>query len=139
MAIAGHTTQVFVLASAGTPDAGDEIDGINSATFSPSRDMLDRTDFKDGDARRKLAGLKDGSISLSGDAEMEDPVQDLIRSAFDNGTTVQVYIHFAPGAASGSKGYTAQCLVENYEIGSSYDDKVSFSASLTFDGAPTAV
>jgi predicted secreted protein len=140
MALAGHPVLVYAKATNAAAVSGDEVDGINSVSYGPSLDLLDVTDFKDTTGTKlKLAGLKDGSISLSGDLEMTDAPQTLLRTAAGDGSSVWMTIHFNPSGAASAKGFQVECKVESFEISASVDGKVEFSASLQFNGAPVAV
>lgn len=138
MANAAHPLAVKVSA---TDASYQEVDGINSVKYGPSRTMLETTDFKDTSAAKtRMAGLKDGTIELSGDLEEADTNgQNIIRTAFDNGTDCWVQIEFVPGASAGSKGYKVKGLVESHEISAEPDGKVTWSATIQFNGAPAAV
>lgn len=137
MALAGHPVVVYAKATSASPSAGDEVDGINNVTYSPSLDLLDVTDFKDSTgAKLKLGGLKDGSISLSGDLEMTDAPQALLRTAAGDGSSVWMSCYFNPSGSTGQKGFKVECKVESFEITAAVDGKVEFSASLQFTGAP---
>lgn len=140
MALAAHPVVVYAKSTSSTAVGADEVDGINSVTYSPSLDLLDVTDFKDTTGTKlKLGGLKDGSVSLSGDLEMADAPQTLIRTAASDGSSVWMTMHFNPSGSAGSKGFNVECKVESFEISASVDGKVEFSASLQFTGAVTAV
>lgn len=140
MALAGHPVLVYAKATNAAAVSGDEVDGINSVSYSPSLDLLDVTDFKDTTGTKlKLAGLKDGSVSLSGDLEMADAPQALLRTAGGDGSSVWITIHFNPSGAASSKGFQVECKVESFEISASVDGKVEFTASLQFTAAPVAV
>lgn len=140
MALAGHPVLVYAKATNAVAVSGDEVDGINSVSYSPSLDLLDVTDFKDSTGTKlKLGGLKDGSVSLSGDLEMTDAPQGLLRTAAGDGSSVWMTMHFNPSGAASSKGFQVECKVESFEISASVDGKVEFSASLSFTGAPVAV
>lgn len=137
MALAGHPVKCFVKASNASPVSGDELDGINNVSYSPSLDILDVTDFKDTTGfKKKLAGLKDGSVSFSGDFEPTDAPQSLLRSSWLSGASIWTTLHFDPSAAAGSRGYQVECIVESFEISAAVDGKVEFSCSLQFNGAP---
>lgn len=139
MALAGHPVVVYVKATSASAIAGDEIDGINNVSYSPTVDMLEVTDFKDTSGyRQKLAGLRDGSITLSGDLEMADAPQDLLRTAFGDGTSVWATLHFDPGGSAGSKGFKVECKVSANDVSASFDGKVETSFTLDFTAAPAA-
>jgi predicted secreted protein len=140
MAIAAHGTKIYCKSSSAAPSASDEVKGLNDFSASSSKTMLDVTDFKDSaGVKLKLAGLEDGSFSLSGDLESGDAPQALIRSSFDSGATVYLTLHWDPTAPALSKGYQFPCIVESYEVKGSVDGKTEFSASLQLNGAKTAV
>ncbi len=136
MALAGHQVKLFAKASVAAVVVGDEIDGINSVDYSPSVDLLDVTDFKDtSGAKLKLAALQDGSVSLSGDLELADAPQTLLRTSV-TGASVWCSFHFNSGAAAGSRGFTVECKVANFKINAAVEDKVQFSCELQFTGIP---
>ena len=140
MALPSHPAVVYAKSTNAAPSGSDEIDGLNSVGYSPSVDLLDVTDFKDTTgAKLKMAALSDGSISLSGDLEIGDAPQALLRSSMLTGASVWITIHFNPSGSAGSKGFQVECKVESYDINASVDGKNEFSASLQFTGAPVAV
>jgi len=113
----------------------DEICGINDVSYGPSRELLDDTDFCDtSGARSRITGLRDASISMSGDYYAADTAQARIRTAFDNATSVYVKILW-----DGTNGQKLLCAVESHEINGSVDGKVEWSADFQADGTPTAV
>lgn len=139
MSNAAHPLVVKVATPADASYA--EVDGIKSVKFGPSRTMLETTDFKDtSGAKTRLAGLKDGTIELSGDLEEGDTNgQNVVRGCFDSGAACWVQIEFAPSAGAGSKGYKVQGIVASYDISADVDGLVSWTASIPFNGAPVAV
>jgi predicted secreted protein len=140
MPLAGHPVLVYAKASSAAAVSGDEIDGINSVSYSPTLDLLDVTDFKDTTGMKlKIGGLKDGSISIGGDLEMTDAPQTLLRTAAGDGSSVWITIHFNPSGAALAKGFNVECKVESFEISASVDGKVEMSASLQFTGAVVLV
>jgi len=137
MALAGHPVKLFAKSSSGAVVAGDELDGINNVTYSPTVDLLDVTDFKDtSGAKKKLAALSDGTVSLAGDLELADAPQNLLRSSMTSGADVHITFHFDPTAGAGSRGFQVPCKVESFEISAAVHGKAEFSCSLQFNGAP---
>lgn len=132
MAFAGHPSKVEVSTDGITYT---EVDGINDYNFSPSRNILDTTDFKDtSGGHTHMYGLMDCKIDLSGDYEDSDTNgQNLIRSAFLNGTALFCGIKF-----DGTDGLKCQVVVETFEISAGVDDKVNVSISLMSIGVVTA-
>ena len=140
MALAGHPVVVFLKSTNPAPSGTDEVDGINNVSYSPSVDLLDTTDFKDTTGfKTKLAALKDGAISISGDFEPSDTPQQLVPTSWSSGASVWATLHFNPSGSAGTKGFQVECKVENFEISAAHDGKVEFTASLAFTAAPTAV
>ena len=132
MALAAHPVIINAGAAASPTD---EMDGIISATFSPTRDLLDETDFADtSGAHKRFGGLRDGTISLSGDYEASDTAQTALRAAFDGGTEFHVQILW-----DGTNGHEVETRVESYEISASVEGKVEFSATLQFNAIPGTV
>lgn len=140
MANAAHLLKVYVRSDATTPTGTDEVAGANSVDFSPSIAMLDITDFKDTSAaKKKLAGLTDGTISISGPLDLSDTVQNLIRTQALSGGALYVQVHFNPTGTSGQKGYSVQCLAKGLKMSGQVDGVNEFSVDLEFNGAPAAV
>lgn len=139
MASAAHPVVVKVATPADASYA--EMDGIKSVKFGPSRTMLETTDFKDtSGAKTRLAGLKDGTIELSGDLEEGDTSgQNVVRGCFDSGADCWTQILFAPSASAGSQGYKVKGIVASYDLNADVDGLVSWTASIQFNGAPVAV
>ena len=140
MPVAANPVVVYIKASSAAPVAGDEVDGINNYSFGPKMDLLETTDFKDTTgAKTKIAGLLDGTISLSGMAEMSDAPQNLLRSSWLSGASVWCTIHWNPSGGAGTKGYQVECKVESWESSGEVAGLANFSVSLSFTGAPVAV
>ena len=128
MALVGHAAQVRV---ATTDASGREVDGISSIDWGPARELLETTDFADTTgARTRLAGLKDLQVTLSGDHEASDTGQGILRTAFDDGSSV--WVRFLP---NGSTGFKCECKVSDYKISASFDGKVETSFTLSGTGA----
>src|SRR4051812_46813674 len=101
MALPGYPIKVYAKASNATPISGDEVDGMNDATFNEMIELLETTDFKSGGAaawKTRIGGLNDGDINLAGDFEASDAPQQLMRSSKRTGTTVWISIYFNPTA-----------------------------------------
>lgn len=133
MSTAAHTRKLYVKTTSAAPSAGDELDGAKDFSFSTTRDVLDTTDFKDGDNRTKMLGLRDGSGSISGDWEPSDSIQTILRTAHSAGTTV--YVTDLP---DGTNGFTFPVLVESVEVGGGVGDLVSATFNITQNGAAIA-
>ncbi len=128
MALAAHALKV---SCADTDVAGDEIDGIKTVDFSASGTMLDVTDFMDTSAAHaRILGLKDLTVTVSGDYESADTGQARLRTNWAAGTTT--HFRFLP---NGSTGFKCAMIVQDYKIGGELDGIVSFSATLMGNGA----
>lgn len=140
MALAGYAVILYAKASASSVVSGDELDGVKSVDYSPTLSVLDITDFKDtGNARAKLATLRDGSISISGDCIMSDAPQGVLRTAATDGTSVWISLEVDPAGASNSKGFKVECKVASYKISASVEGIIAFSCDLQFTAAPTLI
>lgn len=108
-----------------------EIDGVTSCSIGRNRDMLDITSFKDtSGARKRLAGLKDGTIQISGNLILADAGQTEIRARYNDGADLE--FGFKWDGSSGTR-QTVACKVESYEESATVDGLVEFSATLQFN------
>lgn len=131
MTLAAHALAFKVSATDGSYT---EVDGINDLSWGPKRDMLESTDFKDTSAAKtRFSGLKDGVLSISGDAEFADTPQNLIRTSEDTGADLWCTILW-----DGSSGHKVKGIVESYTCKAGVAGKVEFSATINFNGAPAA-
>lgn len=133
MSTAAHLRKVYVRTDTTAPTGTDELDGAKDCSIDRTRDILDTTDFKDGDTRTKQAGLKDASGSISGDWLPSDTIQTILRNGYENGTLVYVTV-----LSDGTNGFTYPMLVSQMSEGGAVGDLVSIDFSLTQSGAPTA-
>jgi predicted secreted protein len=134
MAIAGFNSSIR--AATGASSTYFVVDGITNVSFSDGREMLDITDLADDNLRRRIAGLRDISFSLSGDVELADNGFLALATSYNTGNTV--YIQFL---VDGTNGLMVPCLVENKDVEASVDGKVTLSMSLQSEGVmlPVAV
>lgn len=134
-ATAAHTAALYAKSTSGSVSGSDEIDGINSVSVSQELTELETTDFKDTSSfKTRIAGLKDGSIEISGDFEPADAPQNLVRSSFLSGATI--YITYL---RDGTNGARFPALVTSIKEDGAVDGKAQFSATLKLNGAPTAL
>ena len=126
MALAGH--DIVITGATGASVAGTSLDGIKSVTVSDSRDLLDTTDFADGNVRARIAALRDYSLSLSGDFEPADGGYLRLRAAYDAGQVFWVRVHMG-GAAGASVGFMYPILMESLEITGAVEGKLEVSIS----------
>lgn len=95
--------------------------------------MLEITSFGDG-AIKRIAGLFDTPVTVSGHYDDGDTGQAAIRSALTGRT--QLYVRYLP---DGTNGFKVLCLVESYEFGSGVSDTNTFSVSFQSVAAPTLI
>lgn len=128
---AGFTNQVFILAGAVamSGSTGAKILGIDNSTYNKLCEILDIT--ASGDTHRKrMAGLLDSSINISGNLYVGDTTgQDVLVAG------ASCYIGTYP-SGTGVAGTQIPAIVENIEVSSAVDGKQTFSASLLANGAP---
>lgn len=137
---AGYQQELYVRSDTTAPTSTDKIDGILDASVQRTADTGETTDTKDGAGyKTRIQMLKDTSISMNGQYESGDAVQGILRSAYDDGSTVYVTHHTDPDAASGSKGFRYPMLVNQYEASTPVNNIGTFSAQLQGNGAPVAV
>lgn len=117
-----NTSLVLKCAATATPTV--DFDGIKKATITLDRQEHDVTDFADSTFRKRILGLKDFPISLSGDAEFSDTSFALMRTSYGSGATV--YVRILP---DGTNGFEVGCLVKSM----SFDNDVDSVSSVSID------
>lgn len=106
----------------------------NKVSFSPKRNMLDKTFFSQGDAaKHKFAGLTDGQIQIEGLYDSGDTTQALLLTQFNNGGDFWCWVKW-----NGVAGHKVQGIVSDWKIDSSVAAEVKFMATIEFNGVPTA-
>lgn len=95
--------------------------------------MLEITSFGDG-AIKRIAGLFDYPVTVSGHYDDGDTGQTAIRSALVGRS--QLYVRYLP---DGTNGFKVLCLVENHEMASGVSDTNTFSVSFQSVAAPTLI
>lgn len=132
--LAGKTNIVYILtgATAIADGTGAKISGVDSSTYNRLAEILEITQFGD-DYKKRMAGLKDTSVSLSGNYDPSDTNGQLELEPGDN-----VYIGIYP-EGTGTASKQIPMLVENFEQSASADGKQEFSSSLIGNGAPEAL
>jgi predicted secreted protein len=107
--------------------------GFRDFSISDSRDLLDITDFADGNVHSRLSGLRDVSVELSGDLEPADAGYLKLRAAYDAGDTCAIQV-FSSAVATTS-GYAFLMKVASLETKGAVDGKIEVSASLMIDAS----
>lgn len=108
------------------------IPGKNSVSLSTSRETLDVTDFDDASgARKRILGLKDYGVSLSGHyrpgTNQDDIFNALVAGDFDG--TVYIRILW-----DGSSGVTIPCVIASVDISAELEGTVEISVEAESDG-----
>lgn len=137
MALAGYGVEVSVATGASATYTA--FDGISQFTVSDGSDLLEITDFTDSRLRRRMAGMRDISISLSGDVEAGSVAYTSARAAYEAGNPLIVRILIQSTGATAGAAYSM--LLSSFERSASVDGKVELSLSLEHEGAfdPIAV
>lgn len=134
-----HIQKVYVTATDVAAVAADRIDGLDSASFTESIDLVDANYIGGSAYKGRVATLKDTSGDVSGHYFSANAPQNLIRSSHGTGATVYVTFIFDDGAAAGSKGKRVPMLVESFDEQLATGDVVKWSAKLVGNGTPTNV
>lgn len=132
MAIAGYND--LVTAATGASSTYVNVNGIKSFKIGDSRDMLDITDFADGNTRSRLAALRDVKIDISGDYEPTDSTGwGKIQAAYNAGT--QIALQVFTNAVATTSGFAYLLQIGNIDYSASVDGKVEVSCSLMIDAS----
>ena len=114
------------------------IDGTDISSYTDSksldrvRDTLETTAFGDTD-RAYISGLRGYSISMSGPW---DPTGDGVLDGADDGATV-AFVFGPEGNTTGDIQYSGSALISNYNISTSVDGRVEWSATFQPTGTVT--
>lgn len=131
MAIAGYNSAVT--AATGSGATFSEMGGIKSLSIGDSRDLLDITDFADGNVRARLAALRDISCELSGDYEPTDAGLLKLLACRDAGSDVCLKLYTSAAAPTSGFGYIFQ--VASVDIDSTVEGKAEVSISLMINSS----
>ena len=129
--LAGKINIVYILTgtTAMIATTGAKINGVDSSTYNRMAEMLEITQFGD-DYQKRIAGMKDTSVSLSGNYDPLDTAGQLDLEPGDF-----VYIGIYP-EGTGTAGKQIPMAVESFDQSSSATGKQEFSCSLSGNGAP---
>ena len=131
MALAGYGVEVSV--ATGASQTYTAFDGISQFTVSDGNDLLEITDFTDSRLRRRMVGMRDLSISLSGDVEIASVAYTNARAAYEAGNPLIVRVIITTSGATSGAAYSM--LLSSFERSASVDGKVELSLSLEHEGA----
>jgi hypothetical protein len=105
---------------------------VDSVTHDRTVDTAETSAFGVDD-KTFIAGLEDGSFSLSG--HWDSTADAAVDGAFDGAVVALTY--GPAGSAGGAIKYTCNALITNYAITSSVSDRVTWTVSLQRTGALT--
>jgi predicted secreted protein len=132
MAIAGFNSLVSV--ATGVSATYVPVDGIKQFSVGDSTDMFDITDYVDSNLRRRLAGLRDVNISLSGELETTNSGWVALKASYDAGAIVYVMV-----MSSATNGYTYAMLSDSFEVSAGVDKTVEVKCDLKHEGTVTPI
>ncbi|NOK06687.1 MULTISPECIES: phage tail tube protein [Myxococcus] len=122
------------------PSASNKMDGISDAPVNMTADTVESSYLgQDNGWKRSMTTAKSFQIPISGHLMRNDPTHILLRNAFINHETVWLLIVEDESAAPGSQGHRYPVKVTSYEEGRTSTDVVTVSATLTGQGAPSAL
>lgn len=134
MALAGHSSTLRIRTSSGLGSSADDCDGVDQYSLNRVREELETTDLKDGPDKVFILGLKGGEVPIQGDYESADTPQGRLLTAHGDGSSV-----WAVCLWDGTAGHNVECKVPNFNLETSKDGKVRFSATLRLTGAVSTV
>ena len=123
-------TGITPMVGAGAP-TGAKINGVDNSTYKKLCDLLEITQFGDTHKNR-LAGVKDTSVTVSGNLDTADTLGQL---ELEPGDTVYIAVHPSGATVAGSQ---CKCIVESFEQSADATGKQTFSATLQGIAAPEA-
>lgn len=129
MTTAGHLA-VVSLSSDGSSYV--EADGISQADLNHSINLLDANYFKNSSTKKRIVGMQDHTLDISGDFKVDATSQGLVRSLGRAGSAIYWKV-----LADGTNGYGVTNagggvgdLVASFKLGAVVDGKVTFSAQI---------
>lgn len=127
MAIAGNKCAVYFLKGTTpmTSSTGIKLEGLDNASLSQTADLLEITSFGD-EYKKRIAGLKDYSVSLSGNYEEQH--DEIIPGDY---VWIGMYMNGIE-----NQGKQVLCIVESVEYSADAGDKQTISMSLQGAGEP---
>ena len=117
----------------------DVVASLKNVADALTGDSLDTTNFDSSCTREFIAGLRSGTIDISGDYDSTDTTgQVAMLTAFLAGTTLET--SQKPKILwDGTNGLTADAIITAYNVEAAVDGIVSFSATLQLTGTIAVV
>lgn len=111
---------------------------LEDVTFSPSADTAE-TSAIGSTAKTYVAGLTDGTISLSGmfDPTADGYLQGILGNDSITGGGLPDWEYHPHGTGSGNIKYSGKGILTSYEVSAGVGDMVSFTAEIQISGAVT--
>lgn len=113
----------------------DQVVGLNDATFTINGELVDITAFDSDGWRKRLANLRDASISISG---FYDPTDSTGQVAAQSAILAGTKVEDVAVLADGTSGFKCDAFVETFELSPAVEGAVAVSISLQSDGEITA-
>lgn len=111
-------------------------DRLNETSSSYSRETAETTAFGN-DNKSYIAGLRDGTISVSGHFDAATDKVHAVLSALATNDTAQSFEFGPDGSTSGDTKISGSCFLTTYDVSSTVSDKVSVSAEFQVTGGLT--
>lgn len=132
MPIAGHFSQIQV--ATGASAVYSQFDGIRDFSSDDNTDLLDTTDFAGTNIRSRMSGLRDFSISASGDFEPTDLATRHVRHCYDNGLPIAVQWTYTSTVSAASGGFLFLGRIGQFSLSVNVEGKVEVDFSVEADG-----
>lgn len=111
--------------------------GIKSLKIGDSRDLLDVTDFADGNIRARISALRDIKLDLSGDFETADPGWLRAFAAYQAGDDFMVNVYTS--AVATTSGFSYVMKIGSFDINGAVDGKLEVSMSLMTNATSASI
>jgi len=131
--LAGKLNQVWALTgtTAMTNVTGAKVNSCDNSSYNRLVELLEVTHFGDN-YRRRMAGLLDTSVPISGNYDPSDTGQGVLVPG------ASIFIGVYPQGTAAA-GFQVQAIVESHEISADASGKQTFSASIQGIAAPVAL
>ena len=132
--LAGKLNQVWALAgsTAMTGATGAKVFGVDNASWNALCSLLEIPQFGDTHMNR-MAGLKDTTVSISGNY---DPTDATGQNILEPGDIIHIGVYPQGTAVAGKQ---VKAIVESFENAAEVTGKQTFSASISGIAAPVAL